>query len=259
MSINNSGSRSYEFGPFRLIPEENLLLRDGQPVIVPPKVFETLLCLVENEGHLMKKDDLLDRLWPNSFVEESTLARTVSSLRKVLAETETDKFVETVPKHGYRFVAPVRGLDHDPMSPAAVQKGASTQHIDGNGAVRSEATIVHERPAGENRWFRRLLSRPVVLVALLMVAAVITALVIASNRQTGPARDVTSIAVLPFTQIGEGDRDDMLEFGMADTLITRLSAAEASDRSTGQLGFKVRRTKAGRSYDRPRAKGRRRA
>src|SRR5688500_5565566 len=101
----------YEFARFRLLPAERLLLRDENPVQLPPKVFDTLLVLVENGGHLVKKDELLDKIWSDAFVEEATLARNISILRKVLGESGERKFIETVPKRGYRFIEPVRRLD----------------------------------------------------------------------------------------------------------------------------------------------------
>ncbi|SRR6266404_1499385 len=104
----------YEFGPFRLNASERLLLRDGQPVPLPPKVFDTLLVLVQSSGHLVEKDELMTKLWPDTFVEEATLARNISDLRKALCEdTGQHKYIETVPKRGYRFVASVRITEGD--------------------------------------------------------------------------------------------------------------------------------------------------
>ena len=98
----------YEFGPFRLDTAEHFLLRDGKPVPLTPKAFETLLVLVRNSGHLVEKEELMSLLWPNSFVEESNLNRNISMLRKALGETSADHpYIETVPKLGYRFVADV--------------------------------------------------------------------------------------------------------------------------------------------------------
>ncbi len=98
----------YEFGPFRLDPAERLLLRAGKVVPLTPKLFDTLLALVENSGHVMLKDDLLERVWPDSFVEEGSLTRNVSHLRKLLGEDANGRdFIETLPKRGYRFAAEV--------------------------------------------------------------------------------------------------------------------------------------------------------
>ena len=99
----------YEFCNFRLNPEERLLLRDGFSISLAPKVFETLLLLVQNSGHVMSKEGLMERIWPDSFVEETNLAQNISILRKVLGEgSNATKFIETVPKLGYRFVVPVQ-------------------------------------------------------------------------------------------------------------------------------------------------------
>ena len=100
-----SAERScYSFGPFRLDPSEQLLLRDGRPVPLTPKVFDVLRILVDNAGHLVPKDRLLAEVWAGSFVEEGNLARSVSVLRKALGPSE---YIETHPKRGYRFVAVV--------------------------------------------------------------------------------------------------------------------------------------------------------
>jgi DNA-binding winged helix-turn-helix (wHTH) protein/tetratricopeptide (TPR) repeat protein len=97
----------YEFGPFRLDAKERLLLHDGEIVPLNPKAFDMLLALVENSGHLLEKKELMQRLWPDSFVEEGSLAQNISLLRKALGESESQKFIETVPRRGYRFVASV--------------------------------------------------------------------------------------------------------------------------------------------------------
>jgi DNA-binding winged helix-turn-helix (wHTH) protein/Flp pilus assembly protein TadD len=102
----------YEFGPFRLDPAEKTLWRDGQPVPLTPKAFDTLLILVEMSGHLVEKDDLIRQLWPNSFVDENSLSQNIYLLRKALEKGaqghQGQRYIETVPRRGYRFVALVR-------------------------------------------------------------------------------------------------------------------------------------------------------
>ena len=104
-----SDKRSYEFGSFRLDPAEYVLLRDGQVIPLAPKVFETLLVLVENSGHVVSKDELYKQVWQDTFVEETNLTKNISILRKILSEGDGERsFIETVPKRGYRFVVPVK-------------------------------------------------------------------------------------------------------------------------------------------------------
>src|SRR5436853_7735098 len=102
----------YEFGPFRIDTAERRLLRDGNPVPLTPKAFEVLLMLVENGGHTVEKDELINRVWADSFVEEGNLKVTVSMLRKALEENASGHhYIETVPRRGYRFVAHVKDLN----------------------------------------------------------------------------------------------------------------------------------------------------
>ena len=98
----------FEFGPYRLDAMERVLMRDGRPVPLAPKTFDLLLVLVERHGHLVEKERLLQLVWPDTVVEESNLSYNVSILRKTLGDGEGARLIETVPKRGYRFVAPVR-------------------------------------------------------------------------------------------------------------------------------------------------------
>src|SRR5208283_3406251 len=108
-----------EFGSFRLNPAERLLLRDQAPVHLPPKAFDALVVLLENRGHLLEKDQLLRKVWPDTFVEESNLAQHISVLRKALQDGEDGpRYIETVPTRGYRFIAEVRELDIAPNTSA---------------------------------------------------------------------------------------------------------------------------------------------
>jgi eukaryotic-like serine/threonine-protein kinase len=103
----------YAFGPFRLGSENRVLVRDGVPVPLAPKVAETLLSLVESAGRLVDKDDLIKRVWPDAFVEEGNLNKNIFILRKVLGEWDGGReYIETIPKRGYRFVAPVNEVTH---------------------------------------------------------------------------------------------------------------------------------------------------
>src|SRR5580704_8430934 len=100
---------AYEFGPYRIDAGERLLHRSGELIPLPPKVAGTLLVLVQSAGRMVDKSDLLKTVWPDTFVEEGALTRNISLLRKTLGDTgEQAAYIETIPKRGYRFVAPVR-------------------------------------------------------------------------------------------------------------------------------------------------------
>jgi DNA-binding winged helix-turn-helix (wHTH) protein len=87
---------AYEFGDFRLLPADKQLLRRGKPVPLKPKIFETLLLLVERQGRLIEKEEFLRQLWPDSFVEEVALAQNISQLRKALRNgAKEEEFIET--------------------------------------------------------------------------------------------------------------------------------------------------------------------
>src|SRR6266571_9494392 len=99
----------YKFDPFILDVDERVLLRDGRPVAVTPKVFDTLLLLVENQGCVVSKQKILETLWPDVFVEESNVTFNITMLRKALGDTKHESlYIETVSRRGYRFKTDVR-------------------------------------------------------------------------------------------------------------------------------------------------------
>jgi eukaryotic-like serine/threonine-protein kinase len=119
----------YAFGPFRLDSERRVLVREGAPVPLAPKVVETLLTLVESAGHLVDKDDLIKRVWPDAFVEEGNLNKNISVLRKLLGVWDGGReYIETVPRRGYRFVAPVKDVTHAEVS-AQIQTSTAANLI----------------------------------------------------------------------------------------------------------------------------------
>src|SRR5947207_10439256 len=112
-----SDNFSFEFDSFRLVPAERQLLREGEPVALPPKAFDTLVVLVQNSGRVLKKDDLIKQLWPDSFVEESNLNHYISVLRKTLSNGNNgDAYVETVRGYGFRFNGDVRAINEESSS-----------------------------------------------------------------------------------------------------------------------------------------------
>lgn len=208
--------RLYEFGPFRLDAGERTLLRDGEPVALPPKDVEMLLVLVENVGRLLEKDELMRLVWSDSFVEEANLSHHVFTLRKALGDEKGEsKYIETVPRRGYRFVARVREVPEE-----------------GAGAA-VEAHRLAQRAAVTSR---RLIAGAVVMVVAVSVAGYF---LLTSRRGQARIAAVRTIAVLPFKPLAADNRNESLELGMADTLIFRLS---------GIRGLVVRPISAVRKY-----------
>ncbi|HET9272523.1 MAG TPA: transcriptional regulator, partial [Vicinamibacterales bacterium] len=104
-------SQLFVFGDFTLDPRQRLLLRGTEVIGLEPKVFDTLLALVESAGQALTKDELLARVWPDAFVEEGSLTRNISTLRKVLAtDGNPQGYIETLSKRGYRFQPVVRAV-----------------------------------------------------------------------------------------------------------------------------------------------------
>jgi pimeloyl-ACP methyl ester carboxylesterase/DNA-binding winged helix-turn-helix (wHTH) protein/class 3 adenylate cyclase len=139
-------SKTYTFGQFRLDAAERKLLRGETAVQLPPKVFDTLLMLVSNAGRVLGKERMLAEIWEGSFVEENNLAQNISALRRVLDEKAGDKFIETVPKFGYRFVAKVEASAESPETEVTESTHARIYISEDDGRGRP---IAHERPTAE--------------------------------------------------------------------------------------------------------------
>jgi DNA-binding winged helix-turn-helix (wHTH) protein/Tol biopolymer transport system component len=138
MVMERQSSESYEFGNFRFNPRERSLLHNGEPIALTPKALDTLFALVSRSGHLVTKEELLEEVWQDAFVEEATVVQNISTLRKVLSRDGAEnKFIETVPKRGYRFVASVQPCRddefHNPIIENLVTKTARGTGSNGNG------------------------------------------------------------------------------------------------------------------------------
>lgn len=207
--ISNRSNHFYEFGPFVLNPAEHTLLRLGEPVPLRPKVFDTLLVLVKNSGHLVEKDELMSAVWPGQFVEEGNLNKTVSMLRQALGESaEGNHFIETVPKRGYRFVADVRVAADSRIIPTAAAEKRGTQ----------TAAVLAQPPLKFERWSK---SRMMLAAAAVVLVLGAVAYVFYPARNRGVA--VGSLAVLPFTNEGGDPEMEYLSDGISESLIDSLS------------------------------------
>src|SRR5688500_3513645 len=249
--MSKPGKILYEFGPFRLDPAEHILLREGLAVSLRPKEFAVLLALVEHHGRLMTKEDLLQEVWPGQFVEEGNLNRHISSLRRVLGESsDAPQYVETVPKVGYRFVAPVREI-RDGSADMVIERHTiarivteeEEEEANGREVIEPASEPKALLTTGEKNNRRRRLALAASLVILIGLTLAFTyAWTSRKSQETKTAATVTSLAVLPFKPIGAGDEDDYLGLGMADALITKLSNIQK---------INIRPTSAVRKYDAP--------
>ena len=122
--MSSKSAQFYDFANFRLDVSQKVLLRDGKPVTLTPKVFDTLEIFLENAGLLLEKDELMQKIWQDRFVEESNLTSNIKMLRKALGDDAAHpRFIETVPRRGYRFIAKVKPLDKS-LSPVGAEKTA---------------------------------------------------------------------------------------------------------------------------------------
>ena len=132
--MSQSVNHLYQFGPFCLDATERLLLRDEHHVHLPPKALETLLALVEKGGHVIDKDELIRKVWPDTFVEEVNLAKNVSCLRKILGGGQSEQYIETIPKRGYRFVAGVKEVWKENETHVMPERMTETSKVAGENA-----------------------------------------------------------------------------------------------------------------------------
>jgi DNA-binding winged helix-turn-helix (wHTH) protein/TolB-like protein/Tfp pilus assembly protein PilF len=184
----------YAFGPFLLDTRERRLLRDGVTVPLTLKAFDLLQVLVENRGHLLQKEELLRRVWPDAVVEENNLTVTISALRKALDEGPGDRqYIETVPRRGYRFVA-------DVGPPAEAPAAAGLPRVPRARALALWALVLAVVVAATLAWMWR------------------------GSPPGAAVVPVRSMAVLPFRALTNDG--EYLGLGMADALITRLGGTQ---------------------------------
>jgi DNA-binding winged helix-turn-helix (wHTH) protein/TolB-like protein len=217
--MGQQDNHSYEFGRFRLKVAERVLLREGELVPLTPKVFEILVTLVENGGQVVAKDDLMKRVWPNTFVEEGNLTQNISLLRKALGESPGGaQFIETVPRRGYRFVAETSQTWGDQVH----TKPAGNGHKEHSLEASLEPPVV-STPNTTSQLAR--IGRTPVFAA---VAAVVVVGIIGLVYFTGWGKAenegaIQSIAVLPFIDESADPDAQYINDKIAESLINSLS------------------------------------
>lgn len=251
--MSEQTSESYEFGRFRVRADDRVLMRGGELVPLTPKAFDILLALLEKDGRIVNKDDLMKKVWPHTFVEEGNLTQNVSLLRKALGESaHGPQFIETVPRRGYRFVAPVTRVNGNGQDGLAThQSGApetdAPQIAAGELITAGELTETlpvsppsspkQNRTDGKsdgkfglwnlesglwNSLSRRL---PAVVLALAAVGATVLGIAYLSGRgKVGASPNaIQSIAVLPFVDDSPGGGADFLDDEIAASLVNSLT------------------------------------
>jgi DNA-binding winged helix-turn-helix (wHTH) protein/TolB-like protein/Tfp pilus assembly protein PilF len=223
--LNNKQERIYEFEGFRLDATKRLLT-DGNGDIVPlmPKAVEILTYLVENSGGVIEKDELMSAVWADTAVEENNLTQNISSLRRALGEKHREnRFIATVPGRGYKFVADVRKIADMPDPAESEQLVQPDEHTRREAAPeRSSEKHGSPRPGF---WFVTLS-----LGCLVTVIAIGLYFTVETGADPGGDAPIRSLAVLPFKPLSSDNRNEALELGMADNLISRLSGSDLSVR-----------------------------
>jgi DNA-binding winged helix-turn-helix (wHTH) protein/TolB-like protein/Tfp pilus assembly protein PilF len=240
-----SGKELFEFDAFRLDPAEHLLLRNGEPVALEPKVYKLLVVLVRHSGRLVTKEELMQAVWPDSFVEESSLTRIISILRKALSRTDGGPaYIETVPKQGYRFIGDVQTLADEraelivrsasvrvvveetesdeqttqPADPVTRQDGAATIELE---PATTPGRKPDSSPARKGQPLALFVALALLIVGLVVAVYYFRRGHVANQPTSAPPID--SIAILPFENAAQDPNADYLSDGITGSLINRLS------------------------------------
>ena len=232
----------YRFGPFLLDPAERLISHDGVPLTLTPKVFDTLLCLVRNSGHVLTKDELLSQVWPDTFVEEVNLAVNISTLRKALGESPHQcHYIATVSGRGYKFIAEVhevtadddggadsRTYDAGPPSGAGrvprLQKFMSTTQSKSDSTYRSTGEDAIVGSAAMDRVLKSVVQ---VAIGLSVLTAITWFAWFGQSREHAVAAKPPSIAVLPFVDLSPNKSHEYFADGLTEELIGNLAKVQA--------------------------------
>ena len=220
----------YDFGSIRLDATNRLIYRDGVPLGVQPRVVETLLVLVKNANQIVDKDTLLDAVWRDAAVEEGGLKRNISLLRKALGHE--GRFIETLPKRGYRFVAEVKEnweeapfYEIEEAAEVILQRRATLkitheEEVTEPSAVVTTASVAKAAPGKQRLLYSlRILALPVIAVAV--VAGIYFSRGSENNATATASPPIRTIAVLPLRNL-DNNSQNSFALGLTDSLISRL-------------------------------------
>ena len=223
-SANPPDKRVYEFDSFVLDEKEKVLLRDGERVPLTPKALEMLIVLVSNAGLVLEKEELMEIVWPDTFVEEANLAVNISMLRRALGEMPGGgQYIGTLPRRGYRFAASVRIFSTPAQS--SVELAAGQQQIAEPGAFLDSSPRNNSYAAPSpftSHWTTRR-TRAIALMSIVFLAIAAASYLIFKGRAERHAQgQMKRLAVLPFRNERPGEDTDYLGFALADSVINSL-------------------------------------
>lgn len=224
----------FEFGAFRLEPEKHRLLRNGEPVHLSPKSSEALVVLVKNAGKLLEREELIQAVWADTFVEDANLTVAISHLRKALGQNgDTAEYIETIPRVGYRFVAEVRERYEEP-TPVIIEKHTQSrtvieeEFLPDTTVTSSEQLTVEQSLSVAKRILKKTSLRQVAVAVVLLLFVGTGSLVYLRRGHTDSSTNsplgVKSLAVLPPRSLGNEIETASIRLGVADALITRLGS-----------------------------------
>jgi DNA-binding winged helix-turn-helix (wHTH) protein/TolB-like protein/Flp pilus assembly protein TadD len=224
----------YDFEPFRLDTRKRLLLCDQKPVALPSKAYDALVVLVTNSGQVIEKDELIKRVWPNSFVEEANLTVCISALRKALGERPNEpRYIMTVPGRGYQFVASVDSAPDEEPDWVVESQTVSRVIIEGREVIepaeQAETQAEMMAPVAQSVAARRLpRGKLITAIGVAVILAAASSYLLIGNRSSRPPAStmIRSMAVLPFKPLSQEDGNAYLGLWMTDALITRLTNIE---------------------------------
>jgi TolB-like protein/DNA-binding winged helix-turn-helix (wHTH) protein/Flp pilus assembly protein TadD len=213
------------FQSFRLDTTDHCLWNGDDRVRIPPKVFDVLRYLVEHPGRLVAQDELLQALWPDTYVNPEVLRKYILDIRKILGDRpDKPTFIETLPKRGYRFIA---NVDDGPADPSPLSASAAL-----------ETAVVPEPPASSQA---TLLAKgqprkwPILAASVVIIAAIVIYFWPGRNKRSAHAPNNTSIAVLPFSDMSPDKNQEYFSDGLTEELInnlTKISGLKVAARSS---------------------------
>lgn len=208
---------AYRFDDVAVDLENFRASKNGREITLTPRGFDVLIFLLQNSGRVVEKKEIFDFVWKDTFVGDNALTKIIKEIRHATGDDANNpRYIETVPKRGYRFIAEVEEF-HAPDNPE-VEKTSAGQFVKDN----EQSAEISRPPQKSAAKFSAFSKISIALTVLILVSA-FGAWLLFRQKTANVAAPIRSIAVLPFKPLNASSRDESLEMGMAETLITRLS------------------------------------